>query len=132
MGTKQYGGLGLDTQYGGLLVIAAAAVAAALLGRLISRRFLPPVVVEVLLGVLIGPQGLGLVRATGAVGVLYVLGFGFLLFLAGQEVEPRRFRGPSFRLAGLNFIVCLALAALAAAGLRCSRRALTSGCSRWP
>ncbi len=76
------------------------------------------VVVEVLLGVLIGPQGLGLVRATGAVEVLYVLGFGFLLFLAGQEVEPRRFRAPSFRLAGLNFIVCLALAALAAAGLR--------------
>jgi Kef-type K+ transport system membrane component KefB len=108
----------VDIQFGGLLVIAAAAVIAPLLARLMSRRFLPPVVVEVLIGVLVGPQALGLVRPTGAVEVLYLLGFGFLLFLAGQEVEPRRFRGPSFRLAGLNFIVCLGLAALATLALR--------------
>lgn len=108
----------MDIGYGGLLVVAAAAFAAPLLARLISRRFLPPVVVEVLAGVLVGPQVLDLVRATGAAEVLYLLGFGFLLFLAGQEVETRRFRDPGFRLAGLDFIVCLALAAVAAAGLR--------------
>jgi Kef-type K+ transport system membrane component KefB len=45
-----------------------------------------------------GPQGLDLVHASGGVYLLYLLGFGFLLFLAGQEVDPARFRGPAFRL----------------------------------
>ena len=71
-----------------------AAFAAPLLARLIPRRLVPPVVLEVLAGIAIGPQALNLVQATGGVYVLYLLGFGFLLFLAGQEVEVKRFRGP--------------------------------------
>ena len=58
---------------------------------------------EVLVGIVVGPQVLGLVRAQGAAEVLYLLGLGFLLFLAGQDVRPERFRGPTFRLAGTAF-----------------------------
>lgn len=108
----------MTVQFGALLVIAAAAFAAPLLARLVPRRLVPPVVIEVLAGIAVGPQGLGLVRATGGVYVLYLLGFGFLLFLAGQEVEVERFRGPTFRLTAASFVVSVAIAVPIAFGLR--------------
>ena len=78
---------------------------------------MPPVVLEVLVGIVVGPQVLGLVRAEGAAEVLYLLGLGFLLFLAGQDVRPERFRGPTFRLAGTAFLVSMVLAVPVAFGL---------------
>jgi Kef-type K+ transport system membrane component KefB len=78
----------------------------------------PPVVLEVVFGYIAGPQCLGLIRLQGPVDVLYLLGLGFLLFLAGQDVEPARFRGPTFRLAGLAFLASLALSFPVAAALR--------------
>ena len=100
----------MSVQFGGLLALAVAAFGAPLLARGIPRGLVPPVVVEVLAGIAIGPQGLGLVTPTGGVYVLYLLGFGFLLFLAGQEVEVARFRGPTFRLTGINFLISVVVA----------------------
>jgi len=108
----------VSVQFVGLLLLAVAAFAAPLVARLIPGRFVPPVVLEVLAGIVIGPQGLGLVRPAGGVYLLYLLGFGFLLFLAGREIEVRRFRGPTFRLTGLSFLVSLAVAVPAALALR--------------
>jgi Kef-type K+ transport system membrane component KefB len=108
----------LSVQFGALLAIAVAAFTAPLVARAIPRRLVPPVVIEVLAGIAIGPQGLGIVHATGGVYVLYLLGFGFLLFLAGQEIEVRRFRGPTFRLTAVNFVISVAIAFAVAAGLR--------------
>jgi Kef-type K+ transport system membrane component KefB len=108
----------VSVQFGGLLAIAVAAFVAPLLARLIPRRLVPPVVLEVLAGMAIGPQALNLVQPTGGVYVLYLLGFGFLLFLAGQEVEVERFRGPTFRTTGLSFVVGVGIAFPIAAGLR--------------
>jgi Kef-type K+ transport system membrane component KefB len=108
----------VSVQFGGLLAIAVAAFAAPLLARLVPRRLVPPVVLEVLLGIAIGPQVLNLVQPTGGVYVLYLLGFGFLLFLAGREVEVERFRGPAFRLALLAFAVGLVIAVPVALALR--------------
>ncbi|MFZ0044555.1 MAG: cation:proton antiporter, partial [Streptosporangiaceae bacterium] len=76
----------MSVQFGGLLALAVAAFAAPLAARLIPGRVVPPVVLEVLAGIAIGPQGLDLVQPTGGVYVLYLLGFGFLLFLARQEI----------------------------------------------
>ena len=100
----------MSVQFGGLLALAVAAFGAPLAARLIPRDLVPPVVIEVLAGIAIGPQGLDLVRPSGGVYVLYLLGFGFLLFLAGQEVEVARFRGPAFRLTGISFAVSVAVA----------------------
>jgi Kef-type K+ transport system membrane component KefB len=108
----------VSVQFGGLLALAAAAFAAPLAARAIPRRLVPPVVIEVLVGIAIGPQGLGLVHPTGGVYTLYLLGFGFLLFLAGQEIEVKRFRGPTFRVAGANFVVSLMLSVPVAFVLR--------------
>ena len=109
-GVKTRRGRSLAVQFGGLLALAVAAFCAPLLARAIPGHLVPPVVIEVLAGVAIGPQGLGLVRATGGVYILYLLGFGFLLFLAGQEVDVGQFRGPTFRLTGFSFLVSLAIA----------------------
>jgi Kef-type K+ transport system membrane component KefB len=109
-GVRSRGGTGVTVQFGGLLALAVAAFAAPLAARTIPGRLVPPVVLEVLAGIAIGPQGLGLVHATGGVYVLYLLGFGFLLFLAGQEIEVGRFRGPTFRVTGASFAVSLVVA----------------------
>jgi Kef-type K+ transport system membrane component KefB len=108
----------VSIQFGGLLAIAVAAFAAPMLARLVPRRLVPPVVLEVLTGIAIGPQALNIVQPTGGVYVLYLLGFGFLLFLAGQEVDVQQFRGPAFRLSLLAFVTGLAIAFPVAAGLR--------------
>jgi Kef-type K+ transport system membrane component KefB len=107
----------MTIEYGGLLVVAVAAFVAPLMARAIPRRLVPPVVLEVLAGIAVGPQLLGLVRLDGPVEVLYLLGFGFLLFLAGQEVRPEQFRGPTFRLAAVAFVASLLLAVPVAAAL---------------
>jgi len=103
--------------YRGLLVVAVAAFVAPLLARQIPRRLVPPVVLEVIAGILVGPQALDLVKPRGAAEVLYLLGLGFLLFLAGLDVRPERFRGPTFRLAGSAFAVSAVLAVPVAFGL---------------
>jgi Kef-type K+ transport system membrane component KefB len=108
----------VTVQFGGLLALAVAAFAAPLAAQAIPRRLVPPVVLEVLVGIAIGPQGLGLVHATDGVYTLYLLGFGFLLFLAGQEVEVGRFRGPTFRLTAASFIVGLVISVPVALVLR--------------
>jgi Kef-type K+ transport system membrane component KefB len=108
----------VTVQFGGLLALAVAAFVAPLAARAIPRRLVPPVVLEVLAGIAIGPQGLGLVHATGGVYILYLLGFGFLLFLAGQEIEVKRFRGPTFRLTGASFAVSVLISVPVALILR--------------
>ena len=100
----------MSVQFGELLALAVAGFAAPLVARAIPRRLFPVAVIEVLAGIVIGPQVFDLVHPTGGVHVLYLLGFGFLLFLAGQEVDVSRFRGPTFRLTGLSWVVSVAIA----------------------
>jgi len=108
----------VSLHYTGLLIVAIAAFVAPVIAGTIPGRLIPPVVLEVLAGLVIGPQVLNLVQDTGAVEVLYLLGFGFLLFLAGQEVEVERFRGPTFNLAGICFLISIGLGFAVAAAVR--------------
>jgi Kef-type K+ transport system membrane component KefB len=100
----------VSVHFGELLALAVAGFGAPLLARMIPRGLVPVAVIEVLAGIAIGPQVLDLVQPTGAVYVLYLLGFGFLLFLAGQEVDVSRFRGPTFRLTGISWAISVAVA----------------------
>lgn len=101
----------------GLLVIAAVAFVAPIIAGLIPRRLVPAVVLEILLGVAVGPQALNWVQARGAVELLYLMGLGFLLFLAGQDIDPANFRDPMARVTGTAYVVSLALAFPVAIGL---------------
>lgn len=72
--------------------ILLAAVAAPLLAEIPLGFRLPVVVREVLLGIALGPHGLGLVRFEGFIAVMFVFGMGATLFMAGMELEWARIR----------------------------------------
>jgi Kef-type K+ transport system membrane component KefB len=105
-----------------LAVVATAAVSGTLSALLGARGVVvPTVVIELLLGVLIGPQVLGL-DTSEFVEFFANLGLGMLFFFAGYEIDLKRIRGEPLRLAALGWAVSLALAytiggLLAAAGI---------------
>src|SRR5262245_2125583 len=74
-------------------VVPAAACAAPLLADLLPGIALPSVVVEIVLGIVIGPSVLGWADADEPVRVLALLGLSFLLLIAGLEVDFERLRG---------------------------------------
>jgi Kef-type K+ transport system membrane component KefB len=105
-----------------LVAAAAAPVLAAAAGRLHARVVVPVVVVELLLGALIGPDVLALADTHDILEFLGQLGLGFLFFFAGYEIEYDRIRGAPLKLAALGWLITIALAyglagALAAAGV---------------
>ncbi len=91
-----------------------AAVAAPLLGEVPVRYRVPVVVLEVILGIVIGPHVLGLVRFDGFVAIMFVYGMATTLFVAGMELEFDRIRGRPLSLAALGWVgsVLLAFAAV--------------------
>jgi len=98
-----------DVSFSGLLAVSAVAFIAPLVLGLFPRLRLPAVVVEIVIGIVIGPSGLGWVSLDLPIRVLSVIGLGFLLFLAGLEVELHRLRGPLLRLPGIGFLISLAI-----------------------
>src|SRR4029078_11341112 len=60
-----------------------------LLSRFHRRIFLPTVVVEIVLGILIGPQVLGLAEVDSYIAFLANFGLVFLFFFAGIEVVEK-------------------------------------------
>jgi Kef-type K+ transport system membrane component KefB len=98
-----------------LAVIAAVAVTAPLLTELLRRFRIPGVVLEIALGILIGPQVLALAHVDDVVDALSSLGLSFLMFLAGYEIEPDRIRGRPLSRAAFGWGISLGLAFVAAA-----------------
>ena len=94
-----------------LAIVAAAAVAGTLVAVAGGRGlFLPVVVVELTLGVLIGPQLLDLARVNAFTEFFGDLGLGMLFFFAGYEIDLARIRGMPLRLALLGWAMSLAIA----------------------
>jgi len=113
----------VDVEPGVFLAVVAVAAVSGTLSALLGARgvVVPSVVVELLLGVLIGPQVLGL-DTSEFVEFFGSLGLGMLFFFAGYEIDLKRISGEPLRLAALGWAVSLALAytiggVLAAAGI---------------
>jgi Kef-type K+ transport system membrane component KefB len=102
----------------GLLIVGVVAVAVPLLLGLVPAVKMPGVVLEILGGILVGPAVLGWVHLDVAVQVVSDLGLGFLLFMAGYEIDLRRFDRRILILAGRAFAVSAVLALLVAYGFR--------------
>jgi Kef-type K+ transport system membrane component KefB len=101
--------LGVDSR--GFLVIVAASALAALTATLIAERVaLPVVVLELLLGIIIGPHLAGLVVDDDFISFFANLGLGMLFFFAGYEIDFARIRGAPLKLAVLGFGLSLAIA----------------------
>ena len=100
-----------------LLVVVAVAFAAPFLLGLFPRLRLPSVVVEIVAGIVVGPSVLGIVEVDQVIEVLALVGLGFVLFLAGLEIEFEKLRGSVLRLTALGFVVSFAIAVVVALGL---------------
>jgi Kef-type K+ transport system membrane component KefB len=93
-----------------LVIIIAAAVAASVVALASSRGMVVPVVVvELLLGVVVGPHVLGW-HVDGFTAFFSDLGLGLLFFFAGYEIDPAKIRGEPLRLGLIGWVVSLALA----------------------
>lgn len=104
-----------DLSFDALLAVAAIALSAPILVSLAPRLRMPAVVLEIVLGIAVGPSGLDWVDVDVPVDVLALIGLSFLLFLAGLELDLHSLRGRIGRLL-VAYGVSLALA-LGAAGL---------------
>ena len=100
-----------------LLIVVAVAFAAPFLLGLFPRLRLPSVVVEIVAGIVIGPSVLGIVEVDQVIEVLALIGLGFVLFLAGLEIEFEKLRGRVLRLTALGFVVSFGIAVVVALGL---------------
>ena len=90
-----------------LIVVVVAFVAPLALG-FFPRLRLPAIVLEIVLGIVIGPSGLGWVQVDLPIQILALIGLAFLLFLAGLEIDVERLRGRVLRLTALalRHLVC--------------------------
>jgi len=95
-----------------LLLIAFVAMLAALLRELPSIVRIPVVVLEVILGMLIGPHMFNLATPDGMIGTLGELGLAFLLFMVGLEIDFDKIRGRALSLAVGGWFLSFLLAML--------------------
>jgi Kef-type K+ transport system membrane component KefB len=105
-----------------LVIISTAAVAALLTVLFAPKLVIPVVVLELLLGIVIGPQVAGLADVDPTTEFLGNLGLGMLFFFAGYEIDFRRIQGRPLNLGALGWLVSLVIAyglggILAAAGV---------------
>jgi Kef-type K+ transport system membrane component KefB len=92
-----------------LFIIGIAAVLAPLLARLLPFLRTPVVVLELILGILIGPSALGWVTSQGAIGFLGEFGLIFLFFQAGFEFNPEEIGAGPLRLGAAAWLAAFCL-----------------------
>jgi Kef-type K+ transport system membrane component KefB len=91
-------------------IVLSAAVAAILVATL-PGRFVPPVVVvELGLGILVGPQVLDLAKTDGFIEFFSNLGLGMLFFFAGYEIDFQRIKGRPLKLGACGWLVSIGIA----------------------
>jgi Kef-type K+ transport system membrane component KefB len=115
---------GIDVDAGSFLAIVITAAVAGSVSAFAASRdiLLPSVVVELVLGIVIGTQVLDIAKVDDFTEFFANLGLGMLFFFAGYEIDLRRIRGEPLRLALFGWLMSLALAytvggLLAAAGI---------------
>jgi Kef-type K+ transport system membrane component KefB len=101
----------VDVDPGTFLAIVAASAIAGTFATIVSGRgvIVPVVVVELLLGVVLGPKVFGL-HVTALVAFFSDLGLGLLFFFAGYEIDLQRIAGQPLRLAAAGWCLSLVLA----------------------
>ena len=75
-----------------LVVVVLAAFLTPILVNRLNLNFIPVVVAEVLMGIIIGHSFLNLVEKDAMLNILSTLGFIFLMFLSGLEIDFKTFR----------------------------------------
>jgi Kef-type K+ transport system membrane component KefB len=107
----------VEISFTSLAIVAAAGFAAPLVLGFFPRLRLPSVVLEIVLGILIGPSVLGWAQPDEAVTLMALIGLSFLLLIAGLDVDYDRLRGRLLEITGLGFVVSFGIGLLAGFGL---------------
>jgi len=89
--------------------ILVVAVLAPLLAEIPLGFKVPVVVLEVVLGIVIGPHVLGLVQIQGFVVTMFYIGMAMTLFMAGMELDFSEIKGRPLSLAAGGWIVSVLL-----------------------
>lgn len=110
-----------DIDFADLLGVLAIALLAPLALAFAPRLRVPAVVLEIILGVAVGPSGLDWLKPDLSVQIVALLGLAMLLFLAGLEVDVGSLGGGLLPLAMVGFVMSLLIGwgaglALSAAG----------------
>jgi Kef-type K+ transport system membrane component KefB len=105
-----------------LVIVAVAALAGLIVMAISPKLVIPVVVVELVLGIAVGPQALDIAKTDETTNFFADLGLGMLFFFAGYEIDSDRIRGRPLTLGAIGWLMSLALAygiggALAAAGV---------------
>jgi len=96
---------------GSFFAIVVVAALAAIVVALVPKRFAPPVVVlELVLGILIGPHVFGLAHTDDFVEFFSNLGLGMLFYFAGYEIDFQRIKGRPLELGAWAWLLSVALA----------------------
>jgi Kef-type K+ transport system membrane component KefB len=91
--------------------IVVGAGIAATTGAGPPKKLAPPVVVlELMLGIVIGPHVLHLARSDSFIEFFSNLGLGMLFFFAGYEIDFNRIKGTPMKLGGWGWLLSVALA----------------------
>lgn len=97
-----------------LIIVAVAMAVAAGIPALLPRLPVPGVVLEILIGAIVGPQILGWVHPGLTMNFLAKFGLGMLFLMAGFEMDPEVLRGTPVRKAVAGWFLSAVLAILAA------------------
>jgi Kef-type K+ transport system membrane component KefB len=113
----------IDVDTSSFFAIVLVAAIAAITVAVAPKGMAPPVVVlELLLGIVIGPQVLNLASSSDFIKFFSNLGLGMLFYFAGYEIDFERIKGAPLKLGAAGWALSVALAygiggLLAAAGI---------------
>ena len=107
----------MEISFTSLAVVAATGFVAPLAIGLVPGLRLPNVVLEIVLGIVVGPSVLGWAKADEPVQIMSLIGLSFLLLIAGLEVDYERFRGRLLEVTGLGFVLSIAIGLVIGLGL---------------
>lgn len=85
-----------------LVIVVVAAFLTPIIVNRLNVTFLPVVVAEILMGIIIGNSFLGLVHKDEMLNILSTLGFIFLMFLSGLEIDFSAFKKDTRKRQGIN------------------------------
>jgi Kef-type K+ transport system membrane component KefB len=98
-----------DPDFSSIVLIFLASAVGALLSRMHGRIILPTVVLEIVLGILIGPEVLGWAQVDSYVTFLSNFGLGLLFFFAGLEVIEKRVPRQAVRRGTVGWTISLGI-----------------------
>jgi Kef-type K+ transport system membrane component KefB len=101
----------IDVDTSSFFAIVLVAAVAATTVAVVPKPYAPPVVVlELLMGIVIGPQVLDLAHADDFIKFFSNLGLGMLFYFAGYEIDFERIKGRPLELGALGWAVSVVLA----------------------